>query len=130
MHEDTVCLLASQKTLEDNYKDLDMLPKVKKADMAGTMEAIKVCLRSCGSILRAPLVHIIRKTRVVQTYGDYPWYATLDDEIITRMLHLLLEKKKLLLENEASSVKEHTIEYKIHNKTVYNIFIRSSKICI
>ena len=41
MYEDRVHLLAGQLRLKDEYKEPDMLPKVDKADMAGTMEAIK-----------------------------------------------------------------------------------------
>ena len=39
--EDIVYLLAGQKRLKDVYKDMHVLPKVNKADMAGTMESIK-----------------------------------------------------------------------------------------
>ena len=41
VNEDTVHLMTSQKKLRDEYKDLNMLPKINKTDMAGTMEAIK-----------------------------------------------------------------------------------------
>ena len=41
VHEDTIHLLAGQKKLKDEYKDPDMLPKINKSDMTGTMEAIK-----------------------------------------------------------------------------------------
>ena len=34
-------LLVGQKRLEDEYKDLDVLPKVNKDDMKVTMEFIK-----------------------------------------------------------------------------------------
>ena len=47
VHEDTVHLLAGQKKINREYKDPDVLPKVNKSDMAGTMEAIKEYLRSC-----------------------------------------------------------------------------------
>ena len=33
--------MAGQKKLKDEYKDPDMLLKINKSDMAGTMEAIK-----------------------------------------------------------------------------------------
>ena len=39
-------------------------------------------------VMRAPLAYIIRKTIIVQIYGDYPKYATPNDEMIVRMLHL------------------------------------------
>ena len=45
VHENTVCLLAGQKRLEDEYKDLDVLPKDSKADMVRMMEAIEEYLR-------------------------------------------------------------------------------------
>ena len=43
-------------------------------------------------IVRASLVYIIRKTIIFQTYGDYPKYATPDNEMIARMLHLPTDK--------------------------------------
>ena len=46
VHEDTVCLLAGKKKLEDDYEDPNVLPKINKLDMAGTMKAIKEYLRS------------------------------------------------------------------------------------
>ena len=45
MHKGTVHLLASQKNLEDEYKDPNVLPKINKSDMAG-MESIEEYLRS------------------------------------------------------------------------------------
>ena len=42
VQEDTVHLLIRQKRLKGEYKDLDMLPKVNKADMAEAMEPIKI----------------------------------------------------------------------------------------
>ena len=95
VHEDTVCLLARQKKLKDEYKDPDVLPKINKSDMAGMMEAIEEYLRSCQDVERVPLGYIIRKTIIVKTYGDYPKYATPDDEMIIRMLHLPPDKNKL-----------------------------------
>ena len=59
MHEDTVCLLAGQKRPKDNYKDPDMLPKINKSYMAGTMEAIKEYLRLCYGVVTAPLLMVI-----------------------------------------------------------------------
>ena len=41
VHKETVCLLAGQKKLKDNYKDPRMLPKINKSDMAEMMEAIE-----------------------------------------------------------------------------------------
>ena len=58
-------LLVGQKRLEDEYKDLDVLPKVNKADIAGMMESIKEYLKSCCGVVRAPLAYIIRKTIIV-----------------------------------------------------------------
>ena len=71
-----VCLLAWQKRLQDEYDDPDMLPKVNKANMAGMMKAIIEYLRSHHGVLRKPLAYVIRKTILVQTYGDYPKCAT------------------------------------------------------
>ena len=68
-----------------------MLPKVKKADTAGTMEFIDRYLR---------LAYSIRKTIIVQTYVDYPMYERPDDNIITRMLPLPQDKNKLRMERE------------------------------
>ena len=107
MCKDTVCLLAGQKRLQDNYKVPDMLPKVNKADMPGMMAAIKEYLRSHCGVGRAPLACIIRKTIIVWTFNAYPRYATADDEMIPKMLHLPPYKKKLLWEYDTSSVKEH-----------------------
>ena len=44
--------------------------------------------------MRVPLAYIIRKTISVQTYSDYPTHETSDNEMITRMLHLSIEKTK------------------------------------
>ena len=63
--KDIVHLLADQKRLKDKYKDPNMLPKVIKVDMAGTMEAMEEYLRSCHGVVRAPLAYIIRKTIIV-----------------------------------------------------------------
>ena len=46
------------------------------------------------------LTYIIRKSITVQTYGKYPMYATPDDEMITKMLHLPPDKNKLLSEKD------------------------------
>ena len=47
MYEDKVLLLAGQKKLNYEYKDIDVMPKINKSNMAGMMEAIKEYLRSC-----------------------------------------------------------------------------------
>ena len=97
VNEETVHLLAGQKKLKDEYKNPDMLPKTNKSDMAGTMESIKEYLRACHGVIKAPLAsYVIRKTMTVQTNGDYPTYATPDDKMIARMLHLPLNKNTLL----------------------------------
>ena len=59
------------------------------------MEALEEYLRSCHSVIRAPFAYIIRKTMVVQTYDDYPKYATPNDEMITRMYCLPPDKNRL-----------------------------------
>ena len=64
--------LVGQKKLEDEYEDPDMLPKINKSDMAGTMESIKEYLRSLCGVIKAPLAYVIRKTITVQTMGDLP----------------------------------------------------------
>ena len=66
VNEDTVCLMTGQKKLKDEYKYPDVLPKVNKSDMAGTMEAIKEYLRSCHHVIQAPLAYIFWKTIAVQ----------------------------------------------------------------
>ena len=66
VHEGTVCLLAGQKKLEDEYNDPNVLPKINE------LEALKEYLRSCHVVVRAPLAYIIRKNMLVKTYGDYP----------------------------------------------------------
>ena len=68
VQEDTFCLLPDKKRLEHNYKDLDILPKVNKAALIGTIEAIEEYLRLHHGAMRAPFAYIIGKTIVVQTY--------------------------------------------------------------
>ena len=51
LNKDTVHLLAGQKKLEDEYKGPDLLPKINKSDMAGTMESIKEYLRLHCSVV-------------------------------------------------------------------------------
>ena len=118
--EGTACLMAGQKKLKNEYKDPDVLTKVNKSDMARMMEDIKEYLTSCCGDVQATLVYVIRKTITVQTYGNYPTYATPDDEMITRMLHLPPEKNKLHVIN-VQTVGACMPEYKIDNKTVYDI---------
>ena len=103
MNEDTMCLMASQKKLKDKYKDPGVLEKINKSDMAGTMETIKGYLKSCHGVIRSPLANVMRKTKTAKVYGDCPVYATPDNEIITRMLHLPPEKNKLLSEKDAQA---------------------------
>ena len=89
--------------------------------MAGTMEAIKEYLRlHCGVIWAPSACHIL-KTIKVQSYGDYLLYATPDDEMIARMLHLPSDKYKMHNKQSALSVTMHIPEYEIDNKTVYDI---------
>ena len=68
--------------------------------------------------MRVPLAYIIRETILVQTYVDYPMYATPDDEMIARMLHLPQDKNKLLSEINAQSARAYTAEYETDNKSV------------
>ena len=77
--------------------------------MAGIMEAIKEYLRSHG-VMRAA-VYVIGETTVVQTYGNYPWYATPDDDMIARMLDLFQDKNQHGIESQASFIKECIPEY-------------------
>ena len=67
------------------------------------MEAIKEYLRSCHDVIRVLLAYIIRKTTIVQIYGDYPKKATSDNEMIARMSYLPTKKNKLLSEHDAQS---------------------------
>ena len=62
-----------------------MPPKVNKADMAGTMEAIEEYLQSSCGVMKVLLECIIKKTITVQTYDDYPKDVTPGDKMITRM---------------------------------------------
>ena len=94
-------LLNGQKRLKYEHKDQNMLPKVNKADMAGTVESIEEYFRSCCGVIRAPLAYVIRKAIIVLTYGDYPKYAIPDENMITRMLYLSPDKNRL--QNEKSS---------------------------
>ena len=106
-----------------------MLPDTNKSDMAGTVEANEECLRSHHGVGRVPLAYVIRKTIIVQTYGNYPKYKTPDDNMITTMLHLPPDKK-LLFEHNAHSVKEHTAECMRCIESSIKFWIRSVKILI
>ena len=93
VNEETIYFLVDQKKLKDECKDPSMLPKINKSDMTGMMESIKEYLRSHHGVVKAPLAYLIRKTISIQTMGDYPTYATPDDKMIARMLHLHPDKK-------------------------------------
>ena len=54
--------------------------------------------------MKAPLEYIISKTITVQVYGEYPMYATPDNEMIARMLQVPPIKNKLLPENDVQTV--------------------------
>ena len=71
------------------------------------MEAIDEYLRSHLGVIRASLVYIIRRTILVQTYGDNPMCVTSHNEMVARMLHIPPERKKVLLEYNVNSVKEY-----------------------
>ena len=77
-------LLAGQKRLKDEYKDPDMLSKVNKAGIVEMMEGIKEYLYLNYGVGRVPLAYIIRRSIIVQTYGDYSKYKNPDYDIITR----------------------------------------------
>ena len=104
VQEDTLYLLAGQKKFKDEYKNPDMLPKIKKSYIAEMIEAIEQYFRSCPVVVRAPLAYAIKKTIQVQNYGDYPKYLTCDNEMINKMLHLPPEKNKFLMEQDAQSI--------------------------
>ena len=93
------------------------------------MESIKGYLRGHHGDFKASLAYVTRKTITFQTYGDYPTYATPDDEMIARMLNLPPNKNKHLLEISADRVKDHTAEYIIGNRMVYVTSVRI-QICI
>ena len=78
-------------------------------------------LRSSHGVIRAPLAYIIRKTITVHVYHDFPKYATPDNKMIARMLHLPPDKNKLHNKQSAQLVTEHTAEYEIDNRNVYDI---------
>ena len=66
VQEDTLCLLAGQKRLKDEEKDHNLLPKINKSDVVGTIEAIEEYLRSCHCVITL-FAYIIRKTIIVWT---------------------------------------------------------------
>ena len=66
-----------------------------------------------GGVVRALLAYVVWTTITVQTYGDYPMYATPDDKMTARMLHLPLFKNKLFSEKDTQSAQAQTAEYKI-----------------
>ena len=74
--------------LENEYKEPDMLPKINKSDMEGIVEAIKECLKSNHDIEKAQLACIVRKMIIPKTNGNYLLYATSNEKMITKMLHL------------------------------------------
>ena len=92
--------------------------------MTGTMEFIEEYLRAHHDVLKAPLAYIIKKTITVKTYGDYPTYATPHDKMLARMLHLPQDKNKLLLERDVQKGQDHTAEYIIDNRMVYDVLDR------
>ena len=57
------------RRVKENYKDPDMLPKVIKADMAGTLRPSKN-ISDHAIVSTELLLHVVRKT-TIQTYGDY-----------------------------------------------------------
>ena len=57
----------------------------------------------------------------MQTYGDYPRYVTPDNEMVIRILHLPSDKNKVQNKQSTQSATEYTTEYKIDNRTVFDI---------
>ena len=53
------------RLLEDDYNNPDMLPRINKSDMEGTIESIKEYLKSHHGVIKAPLAYVIRKTIIV-----------------------------------------------------------------
>ena len=98
-----------------------MMTKFNKTDVERMIEAIKEYFASHCVVIRVLLVYVIRKTIIIQIFSDYPKYATSDDEMIARMIHLPPDKSRLLLGHNISSVREQAAEYKINNRTVYDI---------
>ena len=69
-----------------------MLPKINKSDMAEMMESIEEYLQLHCCIVQATWIYVISRTIVVQTNGDYPTFATSDNKMIARMIHLPSDK--------------------------------------
>ena len=90
------------------------------------MESIKEYFRAHHGVVKAPLAYITRKTITVQTMGDYPTYASPDDKMIARILHLPPDKNKLLLESSGHKVQDPTAEYIIDNRTVYDVLCKDT----
>ena len=71
-----------------------MMPKVIKAYMEGLIETVKEYCRSCHGVMRTPFVCT---------------------------LHLPPDKNKISLESQVCTIKEHTAENEIYNRTIYDI---------
>ena len=54
-------------------------------------------------------------------------YATPDKKMIARMLHLPSHKNRLQWESNVDKVKDHTTEYIIDNRMVYDILDQMCK---
>ena len=65
VNEDTLHLVSGQKKLKYHYRDHDVLPKINKSDMAGTMEVIKEYPRLHHDVVRASLANVIQKAVIV-----------------------------------------------------------------
>ena len=100
VQEDTVCLLVRQQRLKDEFNDPGILPMFKKGSH-GRSTGGHQRVRLHHGVIRA-LLHIIWKTILVMTYGNYIRYVITDEKIITMMLHLPPGKSKILLERETS----------------------------
>ena len=61
VNEDTLCLVAGQKKLKDEYNDPNMLLMINKSDVIGTMEALKEYLRLCHNVIQATLAYVIHE---------------------------------------------------------------------
>ena len=76
----------------------------------------------CHDVVRVPLSHNVRKTIIVQIYDDVSKYVTPDS-----MSHLPPDKNRLHSKQSAQSVKEHIAEYKIDNRSFYDIVGQTCK---
>ena len=63
--------LVEQKRLNSKSTYPYVLLRVDKADMAGTVEAMKEYLRSCCGVKKVLLAYIIRKMVIVKMYYNY-----------------------------------------------------------